>query len=131
MFVFEWIEETRLALWVGESLWGYPVLLSLHIIGLASVVGIFTMLNFRLLGIVKEVDFEPLATVFGIAWIGLTINAVSGLALFASQATIFITNIPFHADATKRRQQGNPLSASGQRHRYRDLARSRLGRDGR
>ena len=52
MFVFEWIEETRLAMWVGESLWGYPLLLSLHIVGLAAVVGIFTMLKFRLLGIV-------------------------------------------------------------------------------
>ena len=95
MFVFEWVEETRVALWVGESLWGYPILLSLHIIGLASVVGIFTMLNFRLLGIIKEVSFEPLASLVGLAWIGLTINSLSGLALFSSQATIFITNVPF------------------------------------
>ena len=95
MFVFEWIEETRVALWVGESLWGYPLLLSLHIVGLASVVGIFTMLNFRLLGVIKEVGFEPLGTLFGLAWIGLTINSLSGLALFSSQATIFVTNTPF------------------------------------
>lgn len=95
MFVFEWIEETRLALWVGESLWGYPVLLSLHIVGLAAVVGIFTMLNFRLLGIVKEVAFQPLVTLFGLAWIGLIINTISGIALFTSQATTFATNIPF------------------------------------
>ena len=95
MFVFEWIEETRVALWVGESLWGYPLLLSLHIVGLAAVVGIFTMLNFRLLGIVKEVPFQPLVTLFGLAWVGLIINTISGLALFTSQATIFATNIPF------------------------------------
>lgn len=95
MFVFEWIEETRLALWVGESLWGYPALLSLHIVGLAAVVGIFTMLNFRLLGIVKEVPFQPLVTLFGLAWVGLIINTISGVALFSSQATIFVTNIPF------------------------------------
>jgi len=53
--VFEWLEETRLALWVGESLWGYPLLLSLHIVGLAMVAGIFTMLNLRLLGVLKEI----------------------------------------------------------------------------
>jgi hypothetical protein len=92
---FVWIEETGLALWVGESLWGYPLLLSLHIVGLAAVVGIFTMLNFRLLGIVQEVGFQPLASLFGLAWVGLIINTISGLALFTSQATIFITNIPF------------------------------------
>jgi len=95
MFVFEWIEGTRLALWVGESLWGYPLLLSLHIIGLAAVVGIFTMLDFRLLGIVKEVALQPLATLFGLAWVGLIINTISGIALFTSQATMFVTNIPF------------------------------------
>jgi len=93
--VFAWMEETRLALWVGESLWGYPILLSLHIVGLAAVVGIFTMLNFRLLGIVKEVGFQPLGSLFGLAWWGLIINTISGLALFTSQATTFITNIPF------------------------------------
>ncbi|NOX70320.1 MAG: hypothetical protein GXP15_14110 [Gammaproteobacteria bacterium] len=95
MFVFEWIEETRLALWVGESLWGYPILLSLHIIGLAAVAGIFTMLDFRLLGIVKEIAFQPLVTLFGLAWVGLIINTISGIALFTSQAVTFATNIPF------------------------------------
>jgi hypothetical protein len=93
--VFEWLEETRLALWVGESLWGYPLLLSLHIVGLAMVAGIFTMLNIRLLGILKEIEFSPLIGLFRLAWIGLLINALSGFGLFSSQATIFVTSTPF------------------------------------
>jgi hypothetical protein len=93
--VFEWLEETRLALWVGESLWGYPLLLSLHIVGLAMVAGIFTMLNLRLLGILKEIEFSPLIGLFRLAWIGLLINALSGFGLFSSQATTFVSNIPF------------------------------------
>jgi hypothetical protein len=93
--VFEWIEETGLALWVGESLWGYPLLLSLHIVGLAMVAGIFTMLNFRLLGVLKEIEFSPLTGLFKLAWVGLVINTLSGLGLFSSQATTFVNNIPF------------------------------------
>jgi len=93
--VFEWLEETRLALWVGESLWGYPLLLSLHIVGLAMVAGIFTMLNIRLLGILKEIEFSPLIGLFRLAWIGLLINALSGVGLFSSQATTFVTSTPF------------------------------------
>jgi hypothetical protein len=93
--VFEWLEETRLALWVGESLWGYPLLLSLHIVGLAMVAGIFTMLNIRLLGILKEIEFSPLIGLFRLAWIGLLVNALSGFGLFSSQATIFVTSTPF------------------------------------
>ena len=38
--MFEWLENTSVALWVGESLWAYPFMLSLHVIGLAIVVGI-------------------------------------------------------------------------------------------
>lgn len=95
MSVFERLEESAVALWVGESLWGYPILLSLHIIGLAVVGGIFTMINFRLLGIVKSVNFLPLVSLFRLAWIGLAINALSGLALFSSQATTFVSSVPF------------------------------------
>ena len=32
---------------------------------------------------------------FKLAWIGLLINAASGFALFSSQATFYVTNIPF------------------------------------
>ena len=95
MSALEWLEETGLALWVGESLWGYPILLSLHIVGLAAVAGIFTMLNFRLLGLLKEIEFQPLIALFRLAWLGLIINALSGLGLFSSQATTFITSTPF------------------------------------
>jgi hypothetical protein len=30
-----------------------------------------------------------------LAWLGLVINAISGIALFASQATVFVENTPF------------------------------------
>ena len=48
--MFEWLENTSVALWVGESLWAYPFMLSLHVIGLAIVVGILSMVDFKLLG---------------------------------------------------------------------------------
>ena len=50
MAFFEWLEYTRLAVWVGESLWGYPIMISLHAIGLGTVVGILVMLDLRILG---------------------------------------------------------------------------------
>ena len=46
--MFEWLESTAPAIWVGESLWGYPIMLGAHAIGLAIVVGIFVMLDLRL-----------------------------------------------------------------------------------
>lgn len=95
MIVFEWLEGTRLALWVGESLWGYPLLLGLHIIGLAIVAGIFLLLDLRMLGVLGGVDYAGFRDLFPLAWAGLALNAVSGLALFSSQATTFIVSVPF------------------------------------
>jgi len=93
--MFIWLENTPVAIWVGVSLWAYPGLLAVHIIGLAVVVGIFTMRDLRLLGMfpgLQPAAFLPLSK---LAWIGFIINAISGFLLFTSQATIFVNNLPF------------------------------------
>ena len=93
--MLEWLEYTSLSIWVAESIWGYPIMLSLHIVGLAVVVGIFTVYNFHLLGLFNSLEFEPFLDFFRIAWLGLLVNFVSGFTLFSSQATFYVTNIPF------------------------------------
>ncbi len=93
--MLEWLEYNGLSIWVAESIWGYPIMLSLHIIGLAVVVGIFTVYNFRLLGLFNSLEFEPFLDFFRLAWLGLLVNVVSGFTLFSSQATFYVTNIPF------------------------------------
>ena len=92
---FEWLEGTQVALWVGESLWGYPLLLGVHIVGLSVVAGIFLMLDLRVLGLVGSVEYSAFRDLFPLAWAGLALNAISGLALFSSQATTFIVSAPF------------------------------------
>ncbi len=93
--MFEALENSTAAIWVGESLWGYPLMLGLHVVGLAIVAGIFIMLDLRILGLNKGVAYESFLSLFPLAWIGLAINAMSGTALFSSQATTFISNTPF------------------------------------
>ncbi len=95
MPVFEWLESSALAIWVGESLWGYPIMLGMHAIGLAIVVGIFVMLDLRMLRVIRGVSFTAFLSLFRLAWIGLIINTLSGSSLFTSQATTFVENLPF------------------------------------
>lgn len=90
-----WIEETAPALWVGESLWAYPMWLGIHVTGLAIVVGLFFIRDMRLLGLFKDIAPESFVPVAKIAWFGFIINAISGLFLFSSQASAFVENIPF------------------------------------
>lgn len=93
--MFAWLETTPIAMWVGLSLWAYPMLLAVHIVGLAVVVGIFSMRDMRLLGLfpgLQPAAFLPLSR---LAWIGFIINAISGILLFTSQAVTFVNNTPF------------------------------------
>ena len=93
--MFSWLETTAVANWVALSLWAYPALLSLHIVGLAIMVGIFAMRDLRLAGFVKGIDPRVFVNLAPFAWFGFTLNLVSGLLLFTSQATVLVTNPPF------------------------------------
>lgn len=93
--MFEQLENTPFALWVSQSLWAYPSLLSVHIIGLAIVVGLFTVRDLRLLGMFTEMNLAAFLFANKIAAIGFAINAVSGFLLFSSQASVFVESTPF------------------------------------
>lgn len=93
--MFEALETTKIAIWVGESLWGYPIMLGCHVIGLAIVVGIFVMRDLRLIGWFEGISYESLDSLRNLGWTGFVINAVSGCFLFTSQASHFATNTPF------------------------------------
>ena len=93
--MFEWLEMTPVAIWVGESLWGYPIMLGLHAVGLAIVVGIFVMRDLRLLGFFEGISYASLDSLRRLGWAGFVINAISGCFLFSSQATMFIESTPF------------------------------------
>ena len=58
--MFEWLETTAPAIWVGESLWGYPIMLGCHVVGLAIVVGLFMMRDLRLLGFFQGISYQSL-----------------------------------------------------------------------
>lgn len=95
MEIFYWLEMTKLAEIVGVSLWGYPIMIVAHSFGLAIVVGIIFMLNFRILGIFSGVSFVGLHKMMKIAWLGFVINFLSGVCLFVAQASYFVTTGTF------------------------------------
>ena len=93
--ILERLEDTALAGWVNKSKVVYPAVLCMHVIGLAILVGILTMLDLRLLGLVTGIPLSALAPMIKFAWTGFIINAISGLALFAAQATTMAASGPF------------------------------------
>ena len=90
-----WIEATGLAEWTRSSTEGYPIMIASHAIGMAVMVGLALALDLRLLGWFQGIPYAALQRFLGIAWAGFALNTLSGFALFAMQATSYITNFVF------------------------------------
>lgn len=97
--LLEAIENSAYPTFVRESpsLWAYTLVLSLHAMGLAVVVGLSSAVALRLLGFAKGVPLAPLGRLFPFMYIGFWINALSGLALLAANATGMLANPLFYA----------------------------------
>jgi Co/Zn/Cd efflux system component len=93
--MLDWLESTDVALMVQESAWGYPVILSGHAVGMAVLVGIILMINFRVLGFASGIPAMALRPMFRVALIGLIINVISGTMLFMANANSFFESNPF------------------------------------
>lgn len=92
-----WLEELPLAAWVlnSPSVWAQPTVLTLHTTGLAVVVGACWVLDLRLLGFIRSVPVTSFQWVFRAVALGLIVNVVTGVLLFAARATTWGTAIPF------------------------------------
>jgi hypothetical protein len=89
MDVLSSLESSGFSTWLRESnsIWGYPLVLTMHTVGLALLVGANTVLDLRLLGFAVRLPLDELSRAFRVMWIGFWINAVSGAVLFAADAT--------------------------------------------
>lgn len=95
--MLSWLEGLPVSEWVATSDWGYPLLLAVHSMGMAIVVGLLVILDLRVLGYAKAAPIPALARMMPLAWAGFGLNLVSGVLLFASVATRIVSNWPFLA----------------------------------
>ena len=96
--MLEAIENSAFATFVRESpsLFGYTAVLSLHAIGLAIVAGVNTVVALRLLGVARDIPLWPIRKLFPLMYTGFWINALSGVALLAANASGMLTNAMFY-----------------------------------
>ena len=79
-----------------SSVWAYPALEILHICGIALLLGNLVLLEMRVFGRGAGLDVKALASLsLGIAGVGFSLAAASGLLMFASQAAELLTNRAF------------------------------------
>jgi hypothetical protein len=97
-----WLEQTAFGTWVreGSSLWGYPTILFLHTVGMASIAGFAAIVDLRILGVAPDIPLAPLDRYFPVMWAGFGVNALSGTALFMADATTKAANPAFAVKMT-------------------------------
>lgn len=95
MGFLEWLQFTPPASFVAETLWAYPLFETLHTLGMALLIGSLGLINLRILGYKPDLPIVGTLDLLPLAWIGFTVNLVSGLALFISDAVYFWTSISF------------------------------------
>ena len=95
MGFFTWLQDSTLGRTIAESAYGYPVMITLHSLGLAIMVGLSVILSLRVLGLYSGIPYSSLTKLLKIAWIGFIINFLSGSSLFAANATGFIVDPVF------------------------------------
>jgi hypothetical protein len=93
----DWIERSGLSRWVREdSLWAFPIILILHTVGLAFLVGANVALDARILGAGRGVPLASMLPFFRAMWFGFWVNAASGVLLLIAYPTKALTNPLFY-----------------------------------
>jgi hypothetical protein len=80
------LNDSSFVIFLRESLWTYPLLLAVHAIGMAFIVGVNAAIDLRVLGFASAVPIAPMEKFFPVMWVGFWINALSGLVLLSAFA---------------------------------------------
>ena len=85
---FEWCEATRLGLAVRESVWLFPVVEAVHLLGLSLLGGVVLLVDLRMLGAGLTRTPVPVLARSVRPWLraAVTLMALTGLLLFLSEA---------------------------------------------
>ena len=95
MGFLEWLQGTWVGVLVAESLWGYPLFETIHTIGMAMMIGSLGLINLRVLGFKPDLPLFGTRELLPLAWLGFTLNAISGALLFTSDAVYFFESYTF------------------------------------
>ena len=92
-----WVESTSLSMWIrGESMLGFPTILSAHTVGMGFLAGTSAGIDLRLLGAANRVPVSALAKFYPVIWLALALNFASGTLLLIGYPYKAFTNPLFY-----------------------------------
>ena len=98
--ILAFVEGSTLATWIrGEvpySSYAFPVIVTLHTLGMGFLAGGSAAIDMRILGIAPQVPLKPMGRFLPIIWLAFAVMAISGVLLLIGYPTKAFTNPMFY-----------------------------------
>ena len=98
--IFGFVETSTLATWIrGEvpySTYAFPVIVTLHTLGMGFLAGGSAAIDLRILGIAPHVQLKPMGRFLPLLWLAFAVMAISGVLLLIAYPTKAFTNPMFY-----------------------------------
>jgi hypothetical protein len=96
MMLIAAIDQSALANFVRDTIWVYPLMLTLHAIGLAFAAGVSVAMNLRVLGVARGLPLAAMRRVQPVFYTALTVNALSGVGLVLNNPAKWLVDPLFY-----------------------------------
>ena len=95
MHALEALEVTAFAEWVNTAMLGFPLIIALHSVGMAAIVGVSLIASLHVVRPIDGLNRAQLVPAISLARAGLILNVATGIMLFASRGSEYILNPAF------------------------------------
>ena len=89
--------DSALSTWLreAETVWAFPMVLTVHTFGMMLLVGCAWVVDLRLLGVARTIPIGPMRPLFRIMWVAFWINLATGVLLFIADPVRKATSLLF------------------------------------
>ena len=94
------VDQSALADFVRNTIWVYPLMLTLHAVGLAFAAGVSVALDLRVLGVASALPLPAMRKLQPLFYIALAVNAISGVGLVLNNPAKWLVDPLFYAKLT-------------------------------
>lgn len=93
----QWLDQKAVGSGIRQSVWLFPALETIHLLGMAALVATITALDLRLMGVAarQQPVSKMAARLIPWAWLAFAVQVVTGVLLFSSEAVKIYGNPAF------------------------------------
>ncbi len=80
---------------ISETYWLWPVLETLHFVGLSVMLGALLIIDLRMLGLYRSINADSTYSLLPLVWAGFILNLLTGMLFIIGDPTRYAINIGF------------------------------------